>query len=206
MSSPLTPLRVETGLWLLLCGGLAGGIGVETDWGRQLQPPAIAQSALHSDFALPTLAEPFHLAPADSFLETAMRPLFVVSRRPAPPPPPPEPPKPAMQKDQFRLTGITIVPGGNFAFLVEKAGNRNRVVSAGKEINGIMVKEVSANQVVLTQFDESEILTLKTAKGPLTTVPATPPTPTTPPPAAPGAPAPRLRSLPPRTAVPLPQP
>lgn len=202
MSSPLTPLRVETGLWLLLCGGLAAGIGIETDWGRQLHPAAVAQPEAHSNFVKPLLAEPFHLAPPDTFLETAMRPLFIVSRRPAPPPPPPEPPKPAMQKDQFRLTGITIVPGGNFAFLVEKSGNRNRVVSAGKEINGIMVKEVSANQVVLTQFDDTEILTLKTARGPLTTAPAAPPVP--PPAAPPGSPAPRLRSLP--TAVPVPKP
>ncbi len=201
MSSLLTPLRVETGLWLLLCGGLAAGIGVETDWGRRLQPSVATQPEPRSDFVKPLLAEPFHLAPPDSFLETAMRPLFIVSRRPAPPPPPPEPPKPAMQKDQFRLTGITIVPGGNFAFLVEKSGNRNRVVSAGKEINGIMVKEVSANQVVLTQFDDTEILTLKTARGPLTTAPAAPPVP---PPAAPSPPAPRLRSLP--TAVPVPNP
>jgi hypothetical protein len=199
MSSPLTPLRVETGLWLLLCGGLAAGIGVETDWGRRLQPSVVTQPEPRSDFVKPLLAEPFHLAPPDTFLETAMRPLFIVSRRPAPPPPPPEPPKPAMQKDQFRLTGITIVPGGNFAFLVEKSGNRNRVVSAGKEINGIMVKEVSANQVVLSQFDDTEILTLKTARGPLATAPVAPPAP---PPAAP--PAPRLRSLP--TAVPVPNP
>lgn len=205
MSSPLTPSRVEMGLWLLLCGGLATGIGVETDWGRRLHPPAVKQPEPRTDFVKPLLAEPFHLAPPDTFLETAMRPLFIVSRRPAPPPPPPEPPKPAMQKDQFRLTGITIVPGGNFAFLVEKSGNRNRVVSAGKEINGIMVKEVSANQVVLTQFDDTEILTLKTARGPLATVPAAPPATPAPPPAAPpGSPVPRLRSLP--NAVPVPNP
>lgn len=194
MSSSFTPWRAEAGFWLLLCGGLATGIGMETDWGRRLEPPAVALPAVSSDFAKPDLAEPFHLAAPDTFLETAMRPLFIVSRRPAPAAPPPEPPKPMMQKEQFQLTGITIVPSGKFAFLVEKAGNRARVVSEGKEINGITVKEISPDQVVLSQYDDTEVLILKTAKGPAATV--TPPAAVQPPVAQPGRPAARPRQLP----------
>jgi hypothetical protein len=68
------------------------------------------------------------------------------------------------------------VPEGKFAFLIEKAGNRARVVSEGKEINGITVKEVSASQVVLSQYDDTEVLTLKTAKGPaMNAAPMAPP-------------------------------
>jgi hypothetical protein len=169
MSPLLTPLRIEAGFWLALCGGLAAGIGVETDWGQRWQWPMAAAALAPPDFAKPALAEPFHLPPPDSFLETTLRPIFVVTRRPAPIPPPPEPPKPSMKKDQFVLTGTTIVPEGKFAFLVEKAGNKVRVVSEGKEVNGILVKEISATRVVLTQHDDEEVLMLKPAKGPAQT-------------------------------------
>lgn len=166
MSGLLTPFRVEAGFWLLLCGGLTAGIGHETDWGRRWQWPLASSSAAAAEFTKPVLAPPFHLPPADTYLETTLRPIFVVTRRPAPMPPPPEPPKPAMRKDQFVLTGTTIVPEGKFAFLLEKAGNKVRVVSEGKEINGILVKQIDAAHVVLTQHDDEEVLVLKPAKPP----------------------------------------
>lgn len=172
MSRLLTPRRVEAGFWLLLCGGLATGIGTETDWGRRWQWPVAEAALAPAAFTKPALADPFRLPAPDTYLETTLRPVFVVTRRPAPIPPPPEPPKPSMRKDQFVLTGTTLVPEGKFAFLLEKAGNKVRVVSEGKEINGLQVKEVSATRVVLVQHDDQEVLVLKTAKGP-----ATPPTP-----------------------------
>lgn len=165
MSELLTPARLEAGFWVLLCGALAAGIGVETDWGRQLRSPPIEQPAVKGDFVKPDLAVPFSLPPPDTFLETAARPLFIVSRRPAPAAPPPEPPKPTMKKEQFILTGVTIVQEGKFAFLLERAVNRARVVQEGKEINGIAVKQILPDRVVLTQFDDTEVLMLRTAKG-----------------------------------------
>jgi hypothetical protein len=179
MNFALTPIRVETGFWLLLCAGLMAGIGVETDWGQRWRHGVVEVKSGPVDFVVPTLEEPFRLPAPDEFLETAMRPVFIVTRRPAPPPPPPEAPKPLMKKDQFTLSGITVVPEGKFAFLIEKAGNKSRVVSEGKEINGITVKEIRPDRVVLSQHDETETLLLKTAKGPATT--------TTTPVAAPGA-------------------
>ncbi len=174
MSSRLTPLHVETGMWLLVCGGLFAGIGIETDWGRQLHLPPYSQVGVQGNFEKPALAEPFRLPPPDAMLETAMRPLFIVTRRPAPPPVA-EAAVPTMNKGQFLLTGVTIVPSGKFAFLIEKSGNKNRVVSEGKEINGMLVKEILADRVVLTQNDDSEVLPLKTAKS--SVVPPTPPSP-----------------------------
>lgn len=189
----LSPLRVEASLWLLVLGGLAAGIGIETDWGTKLVWPVAAPAVDATPLAKPALAEPFRLPPPDTYLETPMRPIFVVTRRPAPIPPPPEPPKPSMKRGQFQLTGTTILPDGRFAYLLEKAGNKTRVVAQGKEINGITVKEVHADRVVLTQHDDTELLTLVTAKAPalpagpaVKGTAATPPPPGGRPPKAPG--------------------
>lgn len=167
MNSRFHSLGVEAALWLLTICGLATGIGIETDWGRQWKLPNVVFANRPITFTKPDLSEPFQLAPADTFIEIAMRPLFVATRRPSPAPPPPAPPKPTMHKGQFELTGVSIVAGSKFVFLIEKAGNRRRVVSEGNELNGIRVKEVTANQVVLTQYDDVEVLVLKTANGPL---------------------------------------
>ena len=183
--SPLTPRRVEAGFWLLLCGGLGLGIALETNWGRQWHQPLADTAPAAEEFKVPQLAPPFHLSPADSFLESSMRPIFLSTRRPAPAAPPPDAPKPSMKKDQFVLTGTTILPEGKFAFLLEKAGNKMRVVQEGKEINGIVVKRIEPTKVVLTQNDDQETLDLKTAKAPAGAAPAanavsTPPTPSAP--------------------------
>ena len=166
----LSPMRAELLFWLAVCGGLAVVIGLETDWGTRCQSPIPIRHREPASFSKPALSEPFKLPPADEFLETSMRPLFVATRRPTAPLPPPEAPKPAMKRDQFSLTGVTMLPEGKFAFLTEKAGNKTRVVSEGKEINGILVKEISNDRVVLTQYEETEVLLLKTAKGPAATI------------------------------------
>lgn len=176
--SLLTPLRVETSLWIVLLGGLTAGIGIETDWGRQWMWPLAVPPVITPEFTQPAMTEPFRLPPPDTFLETSLRPIFVVTRRPAPIPPPPEPPKPSMKRGQFLLTGTTIVPEGRFAYLLEKAGNKTRVVAQGKIINGITVKEVHPDRVILQQYDDTEMLGLITAK-------ALPPAPVAKPSAAP---------------------
>jgi type II secretory pathway component PulC len=159
----LTPRRLEAGFWLLLCGGLAVGIGLQTDWGRQWQQP-IAQPAEESASTLSSeLTESYRLPPADAFMEIALRPIFVVTRQ-LPPPAPAESPLQAMKKDQFVLTGVTIVPEGKFAFLTEKAGGKSRTVTEGKELNGITVKEILLDRVILVQYGDTEVLVLRTSK------------------------------------------
>ena len=166
MSAALTPIRVEAGFWLILWLGLTAGIGLETDWGRQTRSPVTQIAETPPEFPKPVLAEPFRLPPPDQFLDITVRPIFVATRRSAPIAPPPEPPKPGMKKDQFMLMGTTIVAEGKFAFLVEKAGNRSRVVAEGKEINGIMVREVTTERVILSQYDDTEVLALKSIRPP----------------------------------------
>lgn len=164
MSSLFTPNRVETGFWLAICGGLLVGVGLETNWGRQFGPSPYSDSPQQGTFEKPVLAEPYHLSAPDTMLETSTRPLFVVTRRPAPTVE--IAPQSTMNKGQFTLTGVSIVPEGKFVFLFEKASKRNRVVAEGKEINGITINEVQPDRVILVQDADSEVLLLTTAKGP----------------------------------------
>lgn len=164
-SSALTPRRVEAAFWLALLSVLVVAIGIESDWGRRWILPVQPIDVQPAPFTKPTLTEPFRLPAADAFLEIAMRPIFVVTRRPAPTVTV-EAPKPRMKKDQFTLTGTTIVPEGKFAHLLEKAGNKSHVLSEGKEINGILIKDVRTDRVVLTQHDDTETVMLYVAKAP----------------------------------------
>jgi hypothetical protein len=165
MNWALTPSRVEAGFWLAITVGLAAGVGFESEWSLQAQRPVTQIAETPPVFAKPVLAEPFHLADPDQFLDITLRPLFVVTRRP-PPVVQTADSKSSMKKDQFILLGTTIVAEDKFAFLLEKAGNKSRVVAVGKEINGIMVKEVAADRVVLSQYDDTEVLLLKMNRPP----------------------------------------
>jgi hypothetical protein len=160
----ITPSSLERGAWLIALGGLSATIGLETDWGQRLTASAPPATEVVSDYQEPVLVAPFQLPSPDQYLETSLRPLFISARRPAPSLAVAEPPKPAMKKDQFTLTGTTIVPEGKFAFLLEKAINKVHVLTEGKEIYGLRVAEVLAERVTLTQYDESEVLILKSAK------------------------------------------
>lgn len=165
MSRIMSPRRIEAMMWILLFSGLATGIGFETDWGRRLVWPIELPDSQSTPFAKPTLAESFSMPAADTFLEISMRPLFVFTRRPAPAIPV-DATTPIMKKDQFVLTGTTLVTEGKFAHLLEKAVSKSHVVAEGKEINGILVKEVRLGSVVLAQGDETEVIVLRTAKAP----------------------------------------
>ena len=171
----ITPSSAERGAWLLLIGVLGLAIGIETDWGRQVNLPTMLAAKTAPQFEDPVLVPPFQLLAPDQYLEMSLRPLFIAARRPAPTMAAVEPPKPMMKRDQFTLTGIAIVPEGKFAFLMEKSINKVHVVTEGKEVSGIKVAEVHPNHVVLTQYDESEVVVLKTAKGPSQSLVAQPP-------------------------------
>lgn len=160
----IAPSSLERAAWIVLIGGLGSAIGVETDWGQRLTASTAPAVETVSDYQEPVLVAPFQLPSPDQYLETSLRPLFISARRPAPSLAAAEPPKPAMKKDQFTLTGTTIVPEGKFAFLLEKAINKVHVVTEGKEVNGLKVAEILPERVTLTQYDESEVVTLKPAK------------------------------------------
>jgi len=174
--SVLSAARVETAFWALLCGGLAAGIGAESDWGRQIRLQAVVPEPVAEAFHAPPLTEPFSMPAPDELMEMALRPPFVATRRPSPPPPPPEAPKPTMQRGQFLLQGVSVVAGAKFAFIREKASNKSFVLTEGKTVNGIQIREIHSDRVVLSQYDESEVLTLQTAKVPVQAVAASVPT------------------------------
>lgn len=78
----VTPSVIETAFWIILCGSLAVGIGMETDWGTRWRYALPNETADAAKLTTPTLTESYGLPVADEFLETAMRPLFIVTRRP----------------------------------------------------------------------------------------------------------------------------
>jgi hypothetical protein len=172
-TEPLTPRRIETLIWVALFIALTTGIGFESDWGRRWILPLEQTDPRPASFTKPSLTEPFSLPVADTFMEIALRPIFVVTRRPSPTATV-EAQKPRMKKDQFTLTGTTLVPEGKFAHLIEKSGNKSHVVLEGKEINGILLKEVRADRVVLVQHDETEVVMLFAWKAPLKPTPPVP--------------------------------
>lgn len=165
MTSLLTPIRLETGAWIILFVGLAVGIGMKSDWGRKTEWGITLPAMPPATFIKPILTEPYRLPTPDTMLETSLRPLFVANRRPAPILPPTSP-KPQMHKGQFLLTGTMIVDGMKFANLVEKATGKTHTLAEGKEINGIVIKEIGAIQVMLSQDEETELIILQTVKTP----------------------------------------
>ena len=205
-SGALTPRRVEAAFWLALFSALVIAIGIESDWGRRWTLPLQQIDGQPAPFTKPALTEPFKMPAADAFLEIAMRPIFVSTRRPAPTVTV-EAPKPRMKKDQFTLTGTTLVPEGKFAHLTEKAGNKSHVLSEGREINGILIKEIRADRVVLTQHDDTETIMLHVAKAPK--LPPPPPQlapPQIPPPQTTKPPPPAIQQPPAPPPIPQPAP
>lgn len=164
-AATFTPARAELAAWLVLFGALLVGIGIESDWGRRWVWPVELATVTPAPFDNPRLSAPFALSAPDAFLETALRPLFVSTRRPAPIPPPQEK-RQSMKKGQFILTGTTIVGEAKFAHLVERANNKSHVVAEGGKINGLLIKEVGSDRVVLSLDEETESIVLQVAKTP----------------------------------------
>ncbi|OGT05346.1 MAG: hypothetical protein A3F73_10635 [Gallionellales bacterium RIFCSPLOWO2_12_FULL_59_22] len=145
--------------WALAYLALAGVIGLELGWGRQIRPPlpvpkplsaALVEYAVQPEFTLPPLEQ--------EFAETTARPIFTPTRRK---PPTPVQAISVMQKGQFALLGALITRDKSIALLRDIAAGKAIRVEQGKEIRGITVSKVLPEKVVLTQGDETEELTLK---------------------------------------------
>jgi hypothetical protein len=153
-------------VWFAFNAGLIVKMGEETDWRFRPLPvlvsPPVLPSAplpepLRLSYSLPNLAV--------DLAETSERPLFVPTRRGPPPvppePPPPAPPAPTMQRGQFQLLGTIIVNDRKIAVLFETAAGKARNVAMGGEINGVLLKKVDAERVLLAQYGETEEVVLK---------------------------------------------
>jgi hypothetical protein len=166
------------GFWVALWGGAAAAlalvIGVEHYLGSEESTAAPRAPAKVADAKM---LPPFSLASAEQVApETAERPLFIPTRRPAPPA---ATVQPTMRKGQFALTGVTVSSEASFAFLRELSTGKTKSVRKGAEVNGLRVDAVEPRRVVLRQGEETEDLFLAIQS---------PPKPAAPPPGTPGAP------------------
>ena len=161
--------------WVPPFAVLALALGWETNWGHRFGDRPVPQTAPEPQRVEVALLPEFKIdggLPAHS--ETAERPLFNPTRRPAPPAASASG-TPKFQRGQFVLTGTAVVDTKAIAFLREVNGNKARSVKAGETINGLKVAEVKPDRVKLVLGDESEELVLRVATGPKTTTqPAVP--------------------------------
>jgi hypothetical protein len=156
--------------WALPFAVLALLIGWETEWGHALKRvPAQNVNVAPQPVNVALLPEYQISGGVAERRDTVERTLFNPTRRPAPPPPSAGA-KSAIQPGQFVLTGTTVVDQKATAFLREVNGGRSRRVQQGESINGMLVAEVRPDRVKLTQGGDAEILTLKVALGPKTTI------------------------------------
>jgi hypothetical protein len=172
------------GFWVAFWGGtavaLALAIGVEHYLGSNEPSSAPRPPAKVADARM---LPPFSLAGADQVApETAARPLFIPTRRPAPPA---ATVQQTMRKGQFALTGVTVSAEASFAFLRELSTGKTKSVRKGAEVNGLRVDTVEPRRVVLRQGEETEDLFLAIQSPPKSAGPA-PGTPGAP--GSPGAP------------------
>jgi len=173
--------------WLVPFAVVALLLGWETDWGEELKRVPHLDGAVRAQPVQVALMPEFKVdAGPDARRETVERTLFNPTRRPAPPAPPPAAAATAMARGTFTLTGTTVVDGKATAFLREVNGGKVRRVQKGETVNGMLVEDVKADRVRLTQGGDAEEVTMRVAAGPRTTIqPAQPVPPTA---AAPGAP------------------
>lgn len=131
---------------------LAVAIALELALGDPAAPPASGRRAAAPEAKLlPPLAA---VAPEQAYPETAGRPLFTPTRRPAPEAVVVQ--QPTFQKGQFVLLGVTIAGDTRIAMLREKSTGRLFRVERGRDVNGIKVQGVEPDGVVLAMGAEQE--------------------------------------------------
>lgn len=137
-------------------------IGMELGFGTRLRS-ALNSSPKRAAAAEAKLLPPLiATAPEQAYPETATRPLFTPTRRPAPEAVVAT--QSTFQRGQFLLQGVTIVGDNRIALLREKSTGRTHRVERGREVNGIKVAEIQPEAVTLAQGSETEVLTLDVQK------------------------------------------
>lgn len=169
----MSALDPRLGRWLAWTAPfavLALLIGLQTGWGsewRRALPPD--EPAKPSPVVVAVTPEFRIEGGLESMRATVERPLFNVTRRPAPPAAG-EGAKPSLNRGQFVLTGTMIVDNVAIAFLKETGGTgKSRSVKKGDSVNGMVVASVEPDRIRLAVGDDSEDLELKVARGPKTT-------------------------------------
>ena len=143
----------------LVCVALAAVVAIEVlTIGGSSGAPAPRKVAASEAKLLPPIAV---VSPEAAYPETADRPLWIPTRRPAPPP---VVAQASFQRGQFILQGVTIAGDTRIAMLKEKASGRVHRVEKGKEVNGLQLAEVEPERVTLAQGAEREVLELLVQK------------------------------------------
>jgi hypothetical protein len=158
-NNPLLGVLAALAIILAVVIGLEGEFGANV--GSVLRPGAATRTAPANAKLFPALVA---VAPEIAYPETAARPLFTPTRRPAP-----EAPAGAQstfQKGQFVLQGVIAVGDNRVAMLREKSSGRIFRVERGKELNGIKVVDIQTETVTLAQGAEEEKLSLNVQKAP----------------------------------------
>jgi hypothetical protein len=143
---------------LVVLVGLEAALGPHADSAAKIaarKPAAPADTKL-----LP----PMVATTAEQYSETAARPLFTPTRRPAP-----EAAgggQNSFTPGQYVLQGVIIVGDNRVAMLREKATGRVHRVERGKELNGIQVVDIQPEAVKLALGSQSEVVPLVVQKGP----------------------------------------
>lgn len=156
----------------VLCVALAAIIAVEVLAVRGATPPAPPRKAAPAEAKL--LPQVAATSPDSAYVETAARPLWIPTRRPAPPVAVAA--AQTFTRGQFILQGVTIAGSTRIAMLKEKASGRVHRIELGRELNGLHLAEVEPDRITLVQGAEREVVELRVQRvaGSATHAPGTP--------------------------------
>jgi general secretion pathway protein N len=167
----------------VVCLVLASIVAIELATIGRGSPAAAPRKVAASEAKLlPPVAA---VAPEAAYPETASRPLWIPTRRPAPPA---VVQQASFQRGQFTLQGVIVAGGTRIAMLRDKTSGRIHRVEQGREVNGLQVAEVDNDKVVLAAGGDREVVELRVTKGAGAGTPAAA--------AAPGAPQPVAATAP----------
>jgi hypothetical protein len=146
-----------TGIWLLLCMGLAGIVALELSLPLAPQVTAALPPAPLPEFA--PEPDPFDPPSRGAFAQIAVRPLFSQSRRPFVPESEAEEERPD-DRIAIELVGTLLTEQG-WAALLQPHNQNARWLRAGEKIAGWQVDTIERDRVSLHLDDEAKILQLR---------------------------------------------
>jgi hypothetical protein len=154
-----------TALLAVLVAVLVAAVAAEALLENRISGPVTAAASRKSQGTQAKLLPPLMVANAEQdYPETATRPLFIPTRRPAPVAEGVG--QQRFQKGQFALQGVISAGDLRIAMLKEKTNGHIYRVEQGKDVNGIIVERIDPEAVTLAQGGDREVLALTVQKGP----------------------------------------
>jgi hypothetical protein len=156
------PLTHRIGPLLLLSALLAGILAFEIMYGPFMPEGPPASSALAEKPVESLRGAPVEKPAISTFAEIVERPLFTLSRRPAPKKDT-KVAEAAPKPETFELIGVIISPGGHMALLRTLATSEIVRAVEGQNVGGWEVRSIKPTQVVLQQGDDREVIKINDA-------------------------------------------